>query len=149
LGALTVGYTYLYADQGGGERSNLNGWFVRPSFNVLPKLSVFADFTNYYGSSRKGSLNSHGYTFGVSHAFAKWKGLQPAVFGETGDIRVSNDGKITNTFAILTGVNVQVPLNRHVSIAITPAEYVLLFPSGGPRNDFNAKFGFSFPFGQR
>ena len=34
--------------------------------------------------------------------------------------RVSTAGKVTDTFAILTSANVEVPLNRHVSFAITP-----------------------------
>jgi hypothetical protein len=35
IGNITVGYTYLWADQGGGERSNLNGFFMRPAFNIV------------------------------------------------------------------------------------------------------------------
>ncbi len=44
---LTVGWTYLYADQGSGERSNLNGWFARPSVTIGKGYAAFADFTNY------------------------------------------------------------------------------------------------------
>ena len=69
LGAVGLGWTYLWADQGAGERVSLNGWFVRPSLNVGNGYSVFADFTSYYGGNKKGSVNSHGFTFGVGKQF--------------------------------------------------------------------------------
>ncbi len=64
IATVTVGCTYLYADHGGGERSNLNGWFARPSVTIGKSYAAFADFTNYYGANHKGSINSHGFTFG-------------------------------------------------------------------------------------
>ncbi len=149
LGAITTGWTYLWADQGMGERSNLNGWFLRPSFNVLNELTVYFDSTNYYGQNSKGSINSHGFTVGVSHTLVKSWRVKPGVSAEVGDVRTSNAGKIANAFVFGTAFGLTMPINKHVSLAITPAEYILLDTSTGPRNDYNAKVGFVFPFGHR
>ncbi len=62
---LAIGYTYLWADQGAGYRSNLNGWVVRPVVNVGRGFTIFFSNTNYYGHNAKGELNSHGFTLGL------------------------------------------------------------------------------------
>ena len=149
IATVTVGWTYLYADQGMGERSNLNGWFVRPSVTVGKGFSGFADFTNYYGANHKGSINSHGFTFGVSKEVFPTPKFKPSVFAEAGDVRSSNAGSIVNEFAFATGASFAIPIRSWVSLAITPAEWVFLYPKGDPRNDFNSKVGFSFPIGKR
>jgi hypothetical protein len=148
LGDVSAGWTYLWADQGAGYRANLNGWFARPSFNVWRNLSVFADFTNYYGQNAKGSVNSHGYTFGVAQSYLPKAHVKPSIFAEAGDVRSSSAGTITNQFAFATGLALGVPFNKHVELKVTPAEWVFLYPNGDPRNDFNAKVGLSFPFGR-
>lgn len=146
---VTVGWTYLWADQGSGDRSNLNGWFARPAVTLGRGYTAFADFTNYYGANHKGSINSHGYTFGVSRdIFARPK-LKPTLFAEVGDVRSSNAGSIVNQLAVAAGASFAIPLRHWVSLAITPAEYVFLYPKGDWRNDFNSKVGFSFPIGHR
>jgi hypothetical protein len=149
LVVVTVGWTYLWADQGAGERSNLNGWFARPSVNIAKGYAAFADFTNYYGANHKGSINSHGYTFGVSKEIFARPILKPTIFAEAGDVRSSNAGSIVNQFVFAAGMSFTVPLRRWISVAVTPAEWVFLYPKGDPRNDFNAKIGFSFPLGHR
>ncbi len=111
IGNITVGYTYLWADQGSGERASLNGFFARPSVNVGKGLSVFFDSTNYYGSNHKGAINSHGYTGGISKQFFSQAALRPSVFAEAGDIRVSNAGSITNSPAFLTGLGLSIPIH--------------------------------------
>jgi hypothetical protein len=50
-------------------------------------------------------------------------------------------------FAI--GGSFAVAINQHVQLAITPAEYIFLYPNSTVRNDYNAKVGLSFPFGRR
>ena len=65
IATITAGYTYLWADQGAGYRSNLNGWFAKPAVTLGKGYSLFADFTNYYGVNAKGSTNSHGETLGL------------------------------------------------------------------------------------
>lgn len=149
IATLTVGWTYLYADQGMGERSNLNGWFVRPSLTIAKGLSGFADFTNYYGANHKGSINSHGFTFGVSKEVFSTPKFKPSVFAEAGDVRSSNAGSIVNQFAFAAGGSFAIPIRRWVSLAITPAEWIFLYPKGDARDDFNSKLGFSFPIGKR
>jgi hypothetical protein len=146
VGNVTVGWTYLWADQGGGERSNLNGWYARPAINLLAGFSVFADFTNYYGSNRKGSLNSHGFTGGINKQFFPHERVRPSVFVEGGDIRVSNAGSITHSPAFLTGFGLSIPFHQHLSLALTPAEYILISTGTGTRNDFNAKAGLNLSF---
>lgn len=144
---ITVGWTYLWADQGGGERSNLNGWFARPALTLGKGCSVFADFTNYYGANHKGAINSHGYTFGFSkNVFAKPR-IKPAVFAEAGDVRSSNVGSIVNQFAFATGASVSLRLKSWLAFTITPAEYIFLYPKGDVRNDYNSKLGVTFSFG--
>jgi hypothetical protein len=143
--AVGFGWTYLYADVGAGERANLNGWYARPSINLPHHLSVFADFTNYYGLTNKGSLNSHGFTFGLQKTLFPKAKIRPGVFAEAGDVRTSNAG-VTNQFAFNAGFNLSVPVNKHFALTATPAEWVFLYPKGDPRNDFNAKAGVSFNF---
>jgi hypothetical protein len=87
IATVTVGWTYLYADQGSGERSNLNGWFAKPSVTIGKGFSGFAAFTNYYGANHKGSINSHGFTFGVSKEVFSTAKLKPNLFAEAGDVR--------------------------------------------------------------
>ncbi|HEX4426180.1 MAG TPA: hypothetical protein VH079_12345 [Terriglobales bacterium] len=149
IATIAVGWTYLYADQGNDERVSLNGWFARPSVTIGKGFSGFADFTNYYGANHKGSINSHGFTFGVSKEIFTSPRIKPAIFAEAGDVRASNAGSIVNQFAFATGASFAIPLRKWVSLAITPAEWVFLDPKGDPRNDFNSKIGFSFPIGKR
>jgi hypothetical protein len=149
LGSITTGWTYLYADEGAGERESINGWFLRPSFDVGKGYSVFFDSTNYYGTNRKGSLNGHGFTFGFGHNAFTLRHAKIGIFTEAGDVRSSNAGSIVNQFAYAAGFSVTVPIDKHVSLALTPAEYVFLYPKGDPRNLYNAKVGLSFPFGHR
>ncbi|ADV80880.1 hypothetical protein [Terriglobus saanensis] len=144
-GAVGFGWTYLYADVGAGERVHLNGWYVRPSWNLRRHFSVFADFTNYYGVTKKGSLNSHGFTAGLQKTLFARARVRPGVFAEAGDVRSSNAG-VTNQFAFNAGFNLTIPVRRHFALTTTPAEWVLLYPKGDPRNDFNAKAGVSFSF---
>lgn len=144
-GSVTVGYTYLWADQGAGERINLNGWFAKPSINIARGWSAFADFTNYYGQNSRGPLNSHGFTFGAQKSF--FSKVKLGVFAEAGDLRTSNV-TVTNSFLFNVGENFSIPLAKHFALALTPAEYVMIKPANGLpiRNDFNAKIGFSIPF---
>jgi hypothetical protein len=145
LGALGIGWTYLYADVGAGERESLNGWYARPSLNLPRHYSLFADFTTYYGTTKKGALNSHGFTFGAEKGFFPKAKVKPGVFAEAGDVRSSN-GTVVNQFAFNVGFNLAVPLNKHFAFTMTPAEWIFLYPKGDPRNDYNAKVGVSLNF---
>lgn len=149
LGNIGTGWTYLYADEGGGERESINGWYLRPSFAVGKGYSVYFDSTNYYGTNRKGSLNGHGFTFGVSHNVFARRHIKPSIAAEVGDVRSSNAGSIVNQFVFGAAFGLTIPINKHVDLALTPAEYAFLYPKGDPRNDYNAKVGLSFPFGHR
>ena len=144
-GAVGFGWTYLYADVGGGERANLNGWYARPSWNLPQQWSVFADFTNYYGVTKKGSLNSHGFTFGLQKTLFAQARIRPGLFAEAGEVRTSNAG-ITNQFAFNAGFNLALPMTRHFGLTATPAEWIFQYPNGDPRNSYNAKAGVSFNF---
>ncbi len=144
-GAIGFGWTYLYADVGAGERADLNGWYVRPSWNLPQQFSLFFDFTNYYGVTKKGSLNSHGFTFGLQKTLFAEAKIRPGIFAEAGDVRTSNAG-ITHQFAFNAGLNLNVPINKRFALTATPAEWVFLYPNHDPRNDFNAKAGISFNF---
>jgi hypothetical protein len=149
LGALTIGWTTLYADEGAGEREDINGPFFRPSFNIPKGFSVFFDSTNYYGRNRNGSLNGHGFTFGAGHNIFATRHVKPSFFAEAGVVRTSNAGSVVDQFAFASGLGLTIPINRHIDLALTPAEWVFLYPKGDPRNAYNAKVGLSFPFGHR
>ncbi len=145
-GSVTLGYTYLYADQGRGLRLNQSGWFAKPSFNLGRGWSAFADFTNYYAQNRKGPLNSHGFTFGAQKGFFRTARIRPSLFAEAGDLRLSNV-TVTNSFLFNIGGNLLIPFYKRLSLAITPGEYVMIKPPNQPiRNDFNSKIGLNFPF---
>jgi hypothetical protein len=147
VATIATGWTYLWADQGAGYRANLNGWFVRPTVNLPRGYGVFFSSTNYYGKNAKGSVNSHGFTAGVvKQVFARPR-FKATVFLESGDVRASSAGTITNELLVATGVGVTIPLAKWVSVAMTPAEYVFLYPHGDWRNDYNGKLGLSFPIG--
>jgi hypothetical protein len=145
-GAITAGYTYLLADQGGHKYINLNGWFVKPQFAVGRGWSVFASNTNYDGANKKGPINSHALTFGAQKRLPGPEWLRPSAFAEAGDLRVSNVA-IRNQFVAAVGAGLLIPFAKHCSLAFTPGEYVFInAPTGGLRNDFNAKAGLSVAF---
>jgi hypothetical protein len=149
IGTIAAGYAYLFADQGDGTHSNLNGWLAKPTYNLPQGWAVYLDASNYYGRNAKGSINLHTYSLGVSkEVFAKPK-FKPALFLQMGDSRNSNAGKIVNAYAMLTGINLTVPLRSWVSLSVIPAEYVFTYPDGDPRNSFNAKASLVFPIGHR
>ena len=140
--SITTGYTYLYASQG-THYISLSGWFAKPAFTIKKGWSAFADFTNYYGANQKGSLNSHGFTFGGQKGFFSKAKIRPSLFAAAGDLRVSNV-TVTNSFIANVGGNLQISVAKRLSLAITPAEYVMIKPSGeAVRNDFNSKVGLS------
>jgi hypothetical protein len=149
VATITTGWTYLWADQGAHYRANLNGWFLRPAINLPHGYSIFFDSTNYYGRNAKGSVNSHGFTAGVAKSVFPHPHFKPSIFAESGDVRASSAGTITNQLAINVGGSFTVPLARWISLAVTPAEYIFLYPKSDWRNDYNAKVGFSFPIGHR
>jgi hypothetical protein len=146
---MAMGWTYLWADQGANYRANLNGWSLRPTVNLPRGYAVFFSQTNYYGRNAKGSVNSHGFTWGVSKEVLALPRLKCTVFGEAGDVRASSAGTITNELLVATGVGVTVPVARWVNVVVTPAEYIFLYPHGDWRNDYNGKLGVSFPVGRR
>ena len=149
IATLAVGYAYLFADQGMGDHRNLNGWLVKPTFNIADGWAAYFDASNYYGKNSKGSINLHTYSVGVSkEVFAKPK-LKPALFLQMGDSRNSNAGKIVNAYALLTGINLTTPLTKWMSLSVIPAEYVFTYPDGDPRNSFNAKVSLVFPIGKK
>lgn len=149
IATFATGWTYLWADQGNRYRSNLNGWFVRPTVNLPRGYAVFFSNTNYYGTNAKGSVNSHGFTWGVAKEVFARPRFKASVFAEAGDVRASSAGTITNELLVAGGVSFTVPLKNWVSLAVTPAEYVFLYPHGDWRNDYNGKVGLSFPIGHR
>jgi hypothetical protein len=55
----------------------------------------------------------------------------PSVFVEGGDIRGSNAGSITHSPAFLTGLGLRIPFHKHLSLALTPAEYALVDTAKG------------------
>jgi hypothetical protein len=148
LGSFAAGWTYLWADQGAGYRSHLNGWFVRPAVNIGRGYSIFFSNTNYYGHNAKGEINSHSYTLGLTKQVLTTPHVRPTVFLEAGDVRGSSHG-ITHQAVVATGFGLSIPLAHRVSLALTPAEYVFVYPHADWRNNFNAKVGLSFPFGHR
>ena len=149
LGSFATGWTFLWADQGANYRSNLNGWFVRPSVNLNRRYALFFSNTNYYGHNAKGSLNSHSFTLGLTKQVFTTPYVRPTVFLEGGDVRGSSSTGITHQAAVATGLGLSIPLAHRVSLTLTPAEYVFVYPHADWRNNFNAKAGLSFPFGHR
>lgn len=148
IATLTIAYTYLWADQG-GYRVNLSGWNVRPAVPLGRGYTLFFSSTNYYGTNHKGSLNAHGYTLGLAKNVFATAHFKPAIFLESGDVRASSAGTITNEALVATGASVSIPLRPWVSLMILPAEYVFLYPHADWRNDYNAKVGLTFPIGHR
>ncbi|MGI4756400.1 MAG: hypothetical protein ACRYGF_06070 [Janthinobacterium lividum] len=149
IGTLAAGWAYLFADQGTGTHRNLNGWLIKPTYNLPAGWAVYFDASNYYGKNSKGSINLHTYSVGVSkEVFAKPR-LKPALFLQMGDSRNSNAGSVVNAYALLTGINFTTPLRSWVSLSIIPAEYVFTYPDGDPRNSYNAKVSLVFPIGKK
>ena len=149
IATLSTGYAYLYADQGNGTHVHLNGWLVKPTYNLPDGWAVYLDASNYYGKNPKGSINLHTYSLGVSKELFPKPKLKPALFLQMGDSRNSNAGKVVNAYALLTGINFTTPLRPWVSLSVIPAEYVFTYPDHDPRNSFNAKVSLVFPIGHR
>jgi hypothetical protein len=149
IGTLSAGWTYLWSDQGNHYRSNLNGWQIRPAVNLPRGYAIFFSNTNYYGTNAKGSLNAHGFTWGVSKGVFARPRFKPAVFAELGLVRGSSAGTITKSLLVAGGVSVSIPINRHVSLTLLPAEYIFQYPHSDWRNNYNCKVGLSFPIGRR
>ena len=149
IATISAGYAYLYADQGNGTHVNLNGWLLKPTFNLSNGWAVYADASNYYGRNPKGSINLHTYSLGVSKEVFARPRLKPAFFLQMGNSRNSNAGKVVNAYALLTGINFTTPLRPWVSLSIIPAEYVFTYPDNDPRNSFNAKVSLVFPIGHK
>lgn len=148
IATFSLAYTYLYADQG-GYRINLSGCSFRPAVPLGRGYSIFFVNTYYYGANRKGSLNAHGYTLGVAKSVFATKRFKPAVLLESGDVRISSAGTITNAAIVATGASVSVPLRPWVALLVVPAEYVFLYPHADWRNDYTTKVGLTFPIGHR
>ena len=127
IGALGIGWTYIYADVGAGERESINGWYARPSINLPHSYSLFADFTNYYGTTKKGSLNSHGDTFGIAKKVIDTKKISSSVFAESGVVRTSNVN-VVNQFAFNAGFNLSIPINKRIAFTMTPRGMDLPLP---------------------
>ena len=149
IGTLATGYAYLFADQGNGTHVHLNGWLVKPTYNLPAGWAVYLDASNYYGKNPKGSINLHTYSVGVSKEIFSKPKLKPSLFLQMGDSRNSNAGAVVNAYALLTGINFTTPLRPWVSLSIIPAEYVFTYPAGDPRNSFNAKVALAFPVGHK
>ena len=52
-----------------------------------------------------------------------------------------------NLLGVRGGFNIAVPLGKGVSLSMTPADYVFVYPQGDWRNDYTSKFGLSYRFG--
>src|ERR1700712_1472559 len=80
IGSISAGYAYLWADQGGGDHRSLNGWLIKPTYNLPQGWAVYLDASNYYGSNAKGRVNAHTYSAGVSKIVFPTPKLKPALF---------------------------------------------------------------------
>lgn len=149
IATISVGYAYLWADQGMGDHRNLNGWLAKPTFNIANGWAAYLDASNYYGRNSKGSVNLHTYSLGVSKEVLTKEHLKPALFLQMGDSRNSNAGSVVNAYALLTGINLTTPLNKWVSLSVIPAEYVFTYPDGDARHSYNAKVSLVFPIGKK
>ena len=147
VAAFATGYTYLWADQGNHYRSNLNGWFVRPSVYLPHGFAVFFSNTNYYGTNAKGAVNSHSFSLGVNREVFARPLFKASIVAESGDVRASSATGITHQLLIAIGLGVSIPIKPWVSLTVTPAQYAFLYPHSDWRNDYNGKFGLSFPLG--
>jgi hypothetical protein len=100
-GNVFVGYSYLSADLGLSNRTNLNGWNASVEGKVLPFIGIVGDFSGHYGSAAVGpnpactgipgvpctglsaSTNLHSFLFGprVSVSVGKVRPFAEALFG--------------------------------------------------------------------
>jgi hypothetical protein len=95
---LTAGYNFQNRDQGGGERSDLNGWFSSLSFDVTDALSINAEVDNYYGSSQGAGTNQQNFVIGPQFTFRDEEAkIRPLAYVESGDQRLSSGGAVDHS----------------------------------------------------
>ncbi len=123
----------------------MNGWSAGFNVSIKKWLAAAADFSNYYGAFQENSLNVHTFLFGPTFSYPNPSRFVPFGFVIAGDSRGSIAGKVTNAFEIGVGGGVNVKLNKHVSVKILPAEYLLATPDGNARNNYKAAIGLEFP----
>jgi hypothetical protein len=95
---LTAGYNFQNRNQGGGERSDLNGWFSSLSFDVTDALSINAEVDNYYGSSQGAGTNQQNFVIGPQFTFRDEEAkIRPLAYVESGDQRLSSGGAVDHS----------------------------------------------------
>lgn len=139
---LATGYNYQNSDQGGGSRSNLNGWYSNLQYDLSEMISVTAEVDCYYGSFQRQSLSQQNYVAGPQFTFrrakARWR---PFVFLQAGDQRLSSLGSVTHSFDLQIGGGLETRLSDRVSLQFVPAEYSLALESGTPTHSVSTNFG--------
>ncbi len=148
VGAISGGYVFDHADDRTGY-ANLHGWNAGVSYNLTKRTALLADFSNYYGRFHGNSQTVHTFLFGPSYSFKNKSRVTPSLFAIAGDARSSLAGVVVHAFEIGLGGSLTVKLNKHVSVKVIPAEYLLSFPQGSVRNSFKSAGGLEFPFGKR
>jgi hypothetical protein len=144
-GAVSAGYTYLRTPTGNGDHANLNGWYFIPSVNLNKWFGVFADFTNFYGTSRGSNLTVHGFTFGPMVSWTNRTRITPVAFTEAGLVRSDLAGNVTDAFGWVVGGGLEVKMNSHMNLQVIPAEYILTRANGTNNNNYTMKIGLTFP----
>jgi hypothetical protein len=144
-GSVGVGYNYLLTESGAGNWTSSHGWYALPTFNINNQIGVFADFTNFYSKGQ----NVHGDTFGPLHAFSNETRYTPFIFSGIGDIRASNGGTVTTSFAFVAGGGLLIRLTRWISFQTIPIEYVMNTANSKVGNNVAARVGFALTIPKR
>ncbi|MEO8725673.1 MAG: hypothetical protein ABI383_06075 [Acidobacteriaceae bacterium] len=144
----SLGFKYIYTNAEGatGQYTSFNGWNFVPTLHLTKRFGIHASISGLYGWAHE---NVHGYLGGVDYSFPNSTRFTPVVYTEAGVARSSKPAAIAHAFEYDLGVLFAVKLNKHVNLIIAPLEYAVTTPSGGPRNNYVASFGFSFPIGKQ
>ena len=139
-GSITGAYEYLDAQGSSGQYTSLHGFDAVGALAVSKNSDVFFSFNGFY----KNNEHVNGFTGVPLYKLHSIGRLTPLGFTEIGDSRTSLAGVVSNAFTFVLGGGMLIKLDRHVSLQLIPAEYVLTLPHGNVANNFNALVGFTF-----
>lgn len=145
VGDVVLGYEYLNAQTPTGSRNGMQGWHAQLEINMNKHFGIFLDNGNFYAAPE----NVHSVTGGLLYKIKKLGRLTPNMFAEVGESRDSKGGIIGYAPEYVLGIGAAIKINKHLSLSISPGQYVITTPKGNVRNNYVAEFGLVFPFGHK
>jgi hypothetical protein len=139
---ISAGYNYQSSDEGGGMRTNLNGWYGAAQLDFTHMIAITVEADNYYGALSGESERQQNFVIGPQLTFGSEKAtLNPYTYLQGGDQRSSSSGSAEHAFNLQLGGGVQWKWSDNFALQATPFEYSLVTASNGLTHSFGSKIG--------